>query len=272
VTETEADESAPLPVPQVKVRRKSRSQTQRRLSRRLLRLGLATGIIVLAAGGRAAWLARRADQIRTHLKATTVLLPAVQQELLAGDVERGKAVPDKLQEHARAAREAGADPPWKAVSAISLVGANFSAVNAATLSADDVIHGAVAPSSLNLVRLRGSIWDRKPGKSIRPLCMKPPPHRQQPQGLSSSPMTGWRPSTTLICCQKSPHLWTKVRRRLMTHAARSMPPPRRPKCCRPCWEWKVPATISSSYKTVLRCGPPAASPVRSPSLMLKTEI
>lgn len=143
--ETETDESAPLPVPPVKVRRKSRSHARRRLRKRLLRLGLATGIIVMVAGGCAAWLAYRADQIKTHLEATTILGAEIQQKLAAGDVEGGKASLGELQGHATAAREAGTDPLWKAASAIPQLGANFSAVTAVVLSGDDIVQGAVTP-------------------------------------------------------------------------------------------------------------------------------
>jgi hypothetical protein len=99
----------------------------------------------LTAGACAAWLAHRADQIKTHLEATTVLFPAVQQKLVAGDVEGGKTVLGELQEHATAAREAGTDPLWRAASVIPWLGANFSAVTAVVLSVDDVVQGAVTP-------------------------------------------------------------------------------------------------------------------------------
>ncbi|MEA3550247.1 DUF4012 domain-containing protein [Pseudarthrobacter sp. C1] len=153
-TETaEAQQHAGQPM---KVRKKSRSHARRRLRRRLLRLALAMGIIALTAGACAAWLAHRADQVKTHLEATAVLLPAVEQKLLAGDVEGGKAVLEELQDHATAAREAGTDPLWKAASSVPRIGANFSAVTAVTKSADDVVQGAVAP----LVSVFGSTaWE-----------------------------------------------------------------------------------------------------------------
>lgn len=145
MTEIESDEALHPPAPLVKVRRRSRSHARRRLRRRLLRLALATSTFVLAAGACAAWLAHRADQIKTHLEATIVLLPAVQEKLVAGDVQGGHAVLGELQNHTAAAREAGADPLWRAASGIPWLGANFSAVTAVTLSADDVVQGAVTP-------------------------------------------------------------------------------------------------------------------------------
>jgi hypothetical protein len=144
VTEIQTDEAGRQSAP-AKVRRKSRSHARRKLRKRLLRLALATGIIVLVAGACAAWLAYRAYQVKTHLEATAALFPAVQQRLTAGDVEGGKAVLSELQDHAAAAREAGTDPLWKAASAAPVLGANFSAVTAVTLSADDVVQGAVTP-------------------------------------------------------------------------------------------------------------------------------
>lgn len=145
MTENETDEAALQPAPPVKVRRKRRSDARRRLRKRLLRLTLASGILVLAALLSAAWLVHRAGQIKTHLEATTELLPAVQQKLMTGDAEGGKALLGDLQGHATAAQEAGTDPLWLAASAVPLVGANFSAVTAIVLSADDVIHGALTP-------------------------------------------------------------------------------------------------------------------------------
>jgi hypothetical protein len=118
--------------------RRSRNQAARRI---LLAVGVTVLVLALCAG----WLAFRAIQVKDNLEAAMAMLPTLQEQVTAQDIEGASATLDKVTRHTTDARTAGTDPLWKAAGLIPVLGANFAAISEVTVSADDVVSRAVAP-------------------------------------------------------------------------------------------------------------------------------
>jgi hypothetical protein len=116
-----------------------------RTRRRLIRIAVVLFALLLLGVTIVAWIAFRADQVRSNLEAAADVLPRLQTELVSGDGAAAQQSLDELQAHTTEARHAGTDPVWRAVSILPILGPNFSAITEVTVSADDVVKQAVAP-------------------------------------------------------------------------------------------------------------------------------
>lgn len=114
-------------------------------NRRAVKAGIALLACVLLGATLLGWLAYKAEQIRSSLEPTPELLARFQTELTVGDAEGASRTLDELRDRTARARAAGSDPLWRAAAALPLVGANFSTISEISVSAHDVVGGALVP-------------------------------------------------------------------------------------------------------------------------------
>ncbi|WP_422391532.1 DUF4012 domain-containing protein [Arthrobacter sp. N1] len=123
---------------------------------RLVRIAAVLFTLLLLALMIIAWVAFRADQVKSNLEAAADVLPRLQTELVSGDGAAAQRSLDQLQSHTTEARRAGTDPLWRAASIMPILGPNLSAITEVTVSADDIVQQAVAPM---LGRFDSLDWD-----------------------------------------------------------------------------------------------------------------
>lgn len=122
-----------------------RSRRRARRRKRTMAVVLVLTAALLIATASVAWLAFRAQQIQSSLTASMALLPQLQGEITTGNSASAGRTMALLQGHTAAAREAGYDPVWRLAGMLPMLGVNFSAVTDVSVSADDVVNGALAP-------------------------------------------------------------------------------------------------------------------------------
>jgi len=121
-------------------------------------LTFAVPIIVLIAllGAGAAWLAIRANTVKSELEAAASLIPQLKQEIQVSDEASAAKTVAMLRQHTSSARQAADDPIWTMASGLPLLGPNASAIAEVARTADDVSNLGLAP----LVSVYESLnWD-----------------------------------------------------------------------------------------------------------------
>lgn len=127
-----------------------------RAKRRWLTALLITTSLCLSVVGSIAWLAAKANTIRTQLEAATDQIPNLEASIANNDSVEAISVVSKMQTHTAEARKAVGDPLWTLASAVPGIGPNFSAVGEVARTADDVTAIGMAP----LVRVYKSLdWN-----------------------------------------------------------------------------------------------------------------
>lgn len=150
---------------------RSSSRARQRRKRQPLLLSLVSlGVLVLITVAGAAWLANKASAINAELKAATVLIAPLKEEITAGTPGDASATFEQLRAHTAAARESANDPVWTLASTLPGLGANFSAVAEVARSADDVATLGLEP----LVKVYSSLeWESllpsRSGTNLAPL-------------------------------------------------------------------------------------------------------
>ncbi|MDE8668139.1 DUF4012 domain-containing protein [Pseudarthrobacter sp. H3Y2-7] len=117
---------------------------------------LGAALVLLAAAG--GWLASKANQINTELRAAESLVPTFTAEMLSYDGSSARLTIDQIAVHTGSARTAANDPVWKLATGVPLLGNNFAAVRELTVAADEVANSSAKPlvnvvSSLDLEHL-----------------------------------------------------------------------------------------------------------------------
>lgn len=126
--------------------RKRRRSARARKRRRGRRVALTSCILfALLAGCGALWLANRASEIKSHLSSAVSIAPAIKMQIAAKNRSGLQTSILRLQQHARAAKEATRDPVWRAAGKLPLLGQNFEAVSGVADSADSIATEAGEP-------------------------------------------------------------------------------------------------------------------------------
>jgi len=122
----------------------------------LLKVSLSVVAVVLLMCGCVAWLAVKANSIKTNLEAASSLIPQLKQEIVASEANSADDTLAKLREYTSRARADAGDPVWALASGLPWVGPNLSAISEVARSADDVTTLGLTP----LVRVYESLnWD-----------------------------------------------------------------------------------------------------------------
>jgi hypothetical protein len=108
----------------------------------LLRLGLGL-VVVLALAG--LWVARQAQQARTHLTAARGLVGELQSSLLDSDAAGAQQRLTELQDEATAARDKADDPVWRLAAGIPRIGATLKTARGLTVAVDELAQRVLPP-------------------------------------------------------------------------------------------------------------------------------
>lgn len=138
--------------------------------RKLLRTAVwmsAVCTVILVAG---LWLSAKANTVKSELEMATRLVSQIKGEIASTNTEAATKTLGRLRQHTSAARDAAGDPIWTLVSAVPVVGTNFTAVTELARSADDVTNLALSP----LITVVDSVsWDnlvpKEGGADLRPI-------------------------------------------------------------------------------------------------------
>lgn len=126
-------------------RKRERSARARR-RRRGRRVALTSCILfAVLAGCAALWLANRALEIKSQLSSAVSLAPEIKLQIAAKNQSGLQTSVLRLQQHARAAKEAARDPLWRAAGKLPLLGQNFEAVSGVADSVDFIATEAGEP-------------------------------------------------------------------------------------------------------------------------------
>ena len=118
------------------------SQPRRKI---LLRLGIASGMLVLMVAVFGSVLAYQVYSVRNNLEQVVRSIEQLRAHLDSGKQEDAQTTFESMSGQASAARADATGPLWKAASILPFVGSNFRAVTEVAVSADDVVTGAVGP-------------------------------------------------------------------------------------------------------------------------------
>ncbi|MDQ1703540.1 MAG: hypothetical protein QOF57_2792, partial [Frankiaceae bacterium] len=118
----------------------ARHRKRRVALKRTLLVALALVVLGALAGG---WVAWRATQARTDLRAAATLVGTLQQQLKDRDVSAARATLTDLQRRTGAARGETSDPVWSAAGALPAVGDDVHAVRALAAAVDELSRTAL---------------------------------------------------------------------------------------------------------------------------------
>ncbi|MFG3645052.1 DUF4012 domain-containing protein [Micromonospora sp. NPDC047762] len=122
------------------IRRRSRSRRRRRARLRRALLGaLVVGSLLLATAG---WVGFRGWQARTHLLNAAGLARELSAQIVGGDTDRALRTLAALQEQAKAARSASADPSWRLGRHTPVAGDDLDAVAQIAVAIDELARHA----------------------------------------------------------------------------------------------------------------------------------
>lgn len=110
----------------------------------MIAANLLAGAVVLALIS-AAWLAVKANIIKSELEAATHAVTTLKENIAANNPDKARATADRLRTHTSRARDAAGDPVWMLASAVPGIGTSISAVSEVARSADDVATLGVSP-------------------------------------------------------------------------------------------------------------------------------
>lgn len=139
VTPPQVADGHPSPTPS---RADIGGHSSRRRSRRDYRMGLAIAVVALVAIVISCWLGWRAVQVKENIEAATHLAAGLDSDIAEHDSESITGTTEQIQLHTEAAKDAAADPIWRASGALPWVGQNFSAVTTMAVAADAVADAA----------------------------------------------------------------------------------------------------------------------------------
>lgn len=135
---------------------RTRHRPSRKRHRILTRFAWTIGTAALLLAVTAGWLATRAHQISTELRAAEALIPEFTTQILEHDSSNASTTIDQIVSHTAAAREAANDPIWNLAGAVPILGSNFSAIREVAVAASEVAHGTAKP----LLRVVGALnWE-----------------------------------------------------------------------------------------------------------------
>lgn len=123
-----------------------KSATNRSCKRRVL-IGVGLSILGLGMIGTAfgLLLAHQTTTVRDELQRVVTSVPQLRAQLQDGKLSEAQSTFASMQEQTRSARATASSPLWKAAALVPILGPNFQAVTEASVSADDVASGAIAP-------------------------------------------------------------------------------------------------------------------------------
>ncbi|WP_052295512.1 DUF4012 domain-containing protein [Paenarthrobacter aurescens] len=116
-----------------------------RLGRRLAVIVICIVALGVALVGLSAWIASKANTIKSELHAAEALIPTLKTQIGNNDSAGAAGTVESLVRHTAAAREETDHPLWKAASMLPLLGPNFQAATEVATSADDVARLGAVP-------------------------------------------------------------------------------------------------------------------------------
>ncbi|WP_342022289.1 DUF4012 domain-containing protein [Arthrobacter citreus] len=123
-------------------KQRNQSQPRRKI---LLRLGVASSVLVLVVGVCGLLLANQVSAVRSNLEQVVGSVSQLRAQLDSGNQEEALETFESMSRQASAARTDATGPLWKVASILPFVGSNLRAVTEVAVSADDVVAGAVGP-------------------------------------------------------------------------------------------------------------------------------
>lgn len=105
------------------------------------------GVVLLVAGGTAAWIVPRALDAKGELEAAIPLAASVQADLLSGDTATAGKSAQQMAKHTAAGRELTGDAVWSSLEVLPWVGENLRAVRLAAVAADELAVKVVIPAA-----------------------------------------------------------------------------------------------------------------------------
>lgn len=111
----------------------------------MLKMGLATLLLIVMLGFVAVWLSQKATLIKIELDQAAGLVPQLKQEISSSDSAGAAQTVNQIREQTSSARRAAEDPIWTLASALPWIGPNLNAAGEVARAADDVANLGMTP-------------------------------------------------------------------------------------------------------------------------------